>query len=293
VRYRNDETVRSLAMGVVPVAGLLAQTARTLRQAEFACLLQLSQLDRAERAPMLLSADRFVRSSVSAVGSPDVRSSLLDRFGLFGIRLATVLILSGITDPTALARELSRRSGLDELVRVIGSQFRVRSAQLKARTALVGVETLMRQRPHAGTEGLAASVERIQAGAHEFRELRLLATARTAGLSLAPDLTAEAMRLIGGDGITPADRVGLAEDASAAQVRSEALRSLLSWRTRSESPFTDRATAEVCEVVVRSCEAILAQLHDDSSAPSTTRLVLGPEPLGRAGEETEDQANAG
>ena len=243
LRYRNDDTVRSLAMGVVPVAGLLAQSARTLRQTEFACLVRLTQLDRVERERMLISADRFIRSSVTDLGTPDTRSGLLDRFGLFGLRLATVLISSGITDPTALARELCRRSGLDELVRLIGSQFRVRASQLKAHTALVGVETLLRQRPRAGTEGLAASLERIQAGAHEFRELRLLAAARTAGLALAPDLAAEAMRLVGGDGITPADRVGLAEDASVAQVRSEALRSLLSWRARSESPFTGRATA--------------------------------------------------
>jgi Predicted GTPases len=293
LRYRNDKTVRSLAMGVVPVAGLLAQSARTLRQAEFACLTQLTRLDRVEREQLLISADRFIRSRTDAIGSPDTRSALLDRFGLFGLRLATVLISSGITDPTALARELARRSGLDELVRLIRSQFRVRDAQLKARTALVGVETLLRQRPRTGTEGLAASVERIQAGAHEFRELRLLAAARTAGLPLAPELTTEALRLIGGDGVTPADRLGLGEEASAAQVRSEALRAVLSWRTRLENPFTDRATGEVCQVVIRSCEAILAQVADDSTAPPTARLVLGPEPLAGAGEEAEDQRHAG
>jgi hypothetical protein len=284
-RYRNDDTVRSLAMGVIPVAGLLAQSARTLRQAEFASLVRIAGLDRAERDQLLLSADRFVRSSTTAAGSVDARSALLDRFGLFGIRLAAVLILSGIADPTALARELSRRSGLDELVRLIGNQFRVRSSQLKARAALVGVETLLRQRPHAGTETLAASLERIRAGAHEFRELRLLAMARTAGFPLAPELTEEAMRLIGGDGTGVSERLGLPEGAPIDQVRSEALDKVLSWRARSENPFTNRAVADVCQTVVRSCEAIVAQLQDDSGGFATARLVLGPEPGSGAGEE--------
>jgi hypothetical protein len=209
------------------------------------------------------------------------------------IERTPALILSGIADPTALARELSRRSGLDELVRLIDSQFRTRSAQLKARAALVGVETLLRQRPHVGTEALAASLERIRAGAHEFRELRLLAMARTAGLPLGAELTAEALRLIGGDGIATADRLGLPEDAPVEQVRSQALDYVLSWRTRSENPFTSRDTAEVCQTVLRSCEAILAQLKDDSGAYTTAHLVLRPEPRGGAGDESQNQRHTG
>ncbi|GAB3040437.1 dynamin-like GTPase family protein [Parafrigoribacterium mesophilum] len=284
-RYRNEDTLRSLAMGVIPVAGLLAQSARTMRQAEFASLVQIAGLDRAERDKLLLSADRFIRSGGTAPGSADARSALLDRFGLFGIRLATVLILSGIADPTTLARELSRRSGLDELVRLIGNQFRVRASQLKARAALVGIETLLRQRPHVGTETLAASLERILAGAHEFRELRLLAMARTTGLPLSPELTEEAMRLIGADGLGVSERLGLPDGAPPEQVRSTALDQVRIWRTRSESPLTNRAAAEVCEAVVRSCEAILAQLQDDSGGFATARLVLGPEPGSGGGEE--------
>jgi hypothetical protein len=284
-RYRNDDTVRSLAMGVIPVAGLLAQSARTLRQAEFASLVRIAGLDRAERDKLLLSAGRFVRSSDTELGSLEARSALLDRFGLFGIRLASVLILSGIADPTALARELSRRSGLDELVRLIGNQFRVRSSQLKARAAVIGIETLLRQRPHAGTETLAATLERIRAGAHEFRELRLLAMARTAGLPLAAELAEEAIRLIGGEGTGVSERLGLPEGAPLDQVRSEALDRVLTWRTRSENPFTNRAVAEVCQTVVRSCEAIVAELHNESGGFATARLVLGPEPGSGAGEE--------
>ena len=175
-RYRRDDALRGLVLGVAPIAGLLAQSARTLRQAEFAALAELARLDRAERERLAISADRFVRTVEGVTVSPEMRATLLARFGLFGIRLATVLIRSGMADPTALAHELARRSGLDELIGLIDGQFQARAAQLKARTALLAVETLLRDRPRAGTERLAASLERIQASAHEFRELQLLAT---------------------------------------------------------------------------------------------------------------------
>jgi hypothetical protein len=49
-RYSGDETLRALVMGVVPIAGLVAQSARTRRQAEFAALAQLARIDRPARA---------------------------------------------------------------------------------------------------------------------------------------------------------------------------------------------------------------------------------------------------
>ncbi len=259
-RYRNDSTLRAVAMGIVPVAGLLAQTARTMRHAEFAVLLELSKLDRAERERMLLSADRFIRSADHIWADAEARAALLDRFGIFGIRLATVLINSGTTEPTELAHELARRSGLDELVGLVAGQFQVRADHLKAYSAMVGVETLLRERPRAGTENMVASLERIRVGAHEFRELRLLAASRTTGLNLPTDLAAEAERLFGGTGVEPTDRLGLTHDASADDIRSAALASLARWHAHSENPLNDRATTEVCQAVVRSCEAILARL---------------------------------
>jgi hypothetical protein len=261
-RYRNDESLRPLALGVVPIAGLLAQSARSLRQAEFAALVDLARLDRAERERLLVSADRFIRPTPSLTVDGETRTALLARFGLFGIRLASALIRSGVAEPTKLARELTRRSGLDELLRLLGTQFQARASHLKARTTLVGLETLLRDRPCNGSERLAASLERIHASAHEFQELQLLATARTTGLGLAPDLSAEVERLTGGSGIDSADRLGLPSDSPEDELRAHALTALQRWRTRAESPLTDRATVEVCRIVARSCEAALADLSD-------------------------------
>ena len=258
-RYRRDHNLRKLALGVVPVAGLLAQSARAMRQQDFVSLQQLAGLDRADREKMLLSADRFLRSTSPESLSAEARASLLARYGLFGIRLAVVLIRNGFDEPTPLAHELARRSGLDPLLDLLARQFQARAEALKARTALVGVESLLRTSPRPGTEHLAAALERLQANAHEFRELRLLATLRTTGVPLSSELANEAEGLIGGWGAASHVRLGLDADATPDELSDEARRFLLRWRAVAENPLTDRSALDACRVVIRSCEGILAE----------------------------------
>jgi hypothetical protein len=166
---------------------------------------------------------------------------------------------SGFTEPTRLAHELARRSGLDPLLDMVNRQFRTRADTLKARTALVGIEALLRGSPRDGTGQLAAALERIQVNAHEFRELRVLATLRTTGVALNHDLADEAERVVGGWGTAPHLRLGLEPEAGPEEVSVEARRCLQRWRMVSESPMTDRSAADVCRVVMRSCEGVLAE----------------------------------
>lgn len=291
-RYSGDETVHALVMGVVPIAGLVAQSARTLRQAEFTALARLARLDRPARERMMLSADRLVLPSTELDVSPEARRELLERFGMFGIRLALALLRGGIDDPTVLADELVRRSGLDELLRLLAGQFQARSDQLKSRTVMAGVESLLREHPREGTAELARSLERLQDNAHEFRELRLLATARTEGLGLTRELAAEAERLVGGQGVTPAERLGLDQDSTPDMLRAGARSCLHRWRAMTENPLTSRRTAEVCHVVARSCEAILAGGQEGSGPLPVVHRGLGPEPGPGSGQEADDPRHA-
>jgi hypothetical protein len=257
-RYRRDHSLRKLALGVVPVAGLLAQSARSMRQSDFEALQVLAAMERKDREKLLLSADRFLRSAGPEGLTTAARASLLERFGLFGIRLAVVLIRNGFAEPTPLAHELARRSGLDPLLAMLSRQFQARAEALKARTALVGVETLLRASPREGTGPLAAALERLQVNAHEFRELRLLATLRTTGTSLAPELANEAEGLIGGWGAAAHVRLGLDPDSGPEQLAAGARRFLDRWRAVAENPLTDRSALDACRVVIRSCEGIIA-----------------------------------
>jgi hypothetical protein len=146
-RYRTDPAVRALCLDVVPVAGLLAESGRTLRQAEFEALRDLAVLSREDRDSLLLSADRFVKTPLpdAAAATSDVRSALIQRFGVFGIRLATVLVRDGFLTGSALADELVRRSGLDEVTRILTTQFAARADALKCRSALLTVQRELRK----------------------------------------------------------------------------------------------------------------------------------------------------
>lgn len=282
-RYRTDGALRSLALDVVPIAGLLAQSARTLREHEFEALRELARLGRNARERMLVSVDRFVRDDAGIDVSPDERRNLLDRFGMFGIRMSTVAIRSGCDDSTELADELYRRSGMDDLVRLVADQFRSRADALKARTALAALGTLVRDRPRPEAAGIGGAIERLESNAHELRELALLSAARTTGVGLPPAEAAEAERLIGGDGTSVERRLGLADEAGADEVREAAAAALQRWRALSGSPLLDRAAVEACDVVTRTCEAMVM-----STAPESVerlRLVLHAEPPMGAGDE--------
>jgi hypothetical protein len=259
-RYRADDKIRGLCQTVVAVAGLLAQTGRTMRQHEFAALTTLAELPRADLEAMLLSVDRFSRIELDALDS-DSRARLMERFGLFGVRLSTTLIRQGMTDPNTIAAELVKRSGLDELRTVLATQFTERRDLLKARSALLAVDLVLTREPRPAAAPLAAEVERILAGAHEFAELRLLSSLRAGVVKLPVEALQEAERLLGGDGGSAAARLGLEADAGPDELRAAALDAVTRWQRRAESPMSGRAVSDVARLVVRSCEGVLAGLR--------------------------------
>ncbi len=260
IRYRKDEKLRGLAQTVVAVAGLLAHTGRTLRQDEYLALQALAALPDSEREAMLLTADRFVRPDGPADPSTEVRHRLLDRLGLFGVRLSVQLLRRGTNDAAELSQILVERSGLNELRGLLASQFAERRDLLKARSALLAIDLVLRREPRPDAAPVAMDVERVLAGAHEFAELRLLADLRTRTVRLPTDVQQEAERLLGGDGGSPAARLGLPREADPSQLRAAALEALGRWQRRAESPMSGRSVADAARIIVRSCEGVLANL---------------------------------
>jgi 50S ribosome-binding GTPase len=263
-RYRSDDKIRGLCQTVVAVAGLLAQTGRTMRQHEFTALSALAALPRADLESMLLSVDRFSRAELGSADSPgvdsDTRARLMERFGLFGVRLSTTLIRQGMNDPNTIATELVRRSGLDELRTVLSTQFSERRDLLKARSALLAVDLVLTREPRPSAAPLVAEVERILAGAHEFSELRLLSSIRAGAVKMTPEVLEEAERLLGGDGGSATARLGLEPGTGPRELRAAALEAVTRWQRRAESPMSSRAVSDAARLVVRSCEGMLAGL---------------------------------
>ncbi|MGR2753856.1 dynamin family protein [Agromyces arachidis] len=283
-RYRSDGSLRSLALDVVPVAGLLAQSARTLREHEFDALRRLARLRRTDRERMLMSVDRFVREDAPVDVSAEERRNLLRRFGMFGIRMAAVSIRAGHHDATSLADELYRRSGMEDLIHLVGGQFRSRADVLKASSALAALRSLLAERPPAAAF-IERSIERLEANAHELRELAMLSAARTTGLGLAAADSAEAERLIGAAGTGLAERLGMPPDAPSEDLHRAAAAALARWRALAGSPLLDRAAAEACDVVTRTCEALVIAAGPASVERRRLHLAPSPEPVVGAREE--------
>jgi dynamin family protein len=261
-RYRTEPALRGLCQNVVAVAGLLAQTARTLRQSEYAVLRELAGGPREELDAALLTADRFVADdgpvARAAPGTTVAsRQALLRRFGVFGLRTSTLLVRQGADSPAALAAELVRRSGLAELRQVLHTQFAERRDLLKARSALLALDHLLRTEPRPGSAGLVGDVERIFAGAHEFTELRLLGALRSRAVALPAEVVDEAERLLGESGAAAPTRLGLPVDAGPDDVRAAAMDALARWQDLAENPMVARSAADAARVVIRTCEGLL------------------------------------
>ncbi|WP_431797678.1 dynamin family protein [Microbacterium kunmingense] len=291
-RYEKDGDLASLSLGVVPVAGLLAESAKTLRENEYAAFKELAALPRDDRERLMVSADRFARPSDLTSLSEKARKALLSRFGIFGVRLAVALIRGGATTSTELAEQLVQHSGLNELQGFVREQFRTRGADLKVRGVLDGLEQTIRDDPREGTQSILAGIERIRATAHTLRELSLLSQAKASGLPLRAADATTAERIIGGQGVTPTARLGL-DEATDEAVRDEVDTQLAYWRSLSQSPLTERAAVEVCRVVIRSLEEIASEVVRATGGADIDATGRPAQRVGEGAEEQREDGEAG
>ncbi|MFD4470311.1 dynamin family protein [Rhodococcus sp. NPDC058505] len=259
-RFATELERTGLCQAVVPVAGLLALGARTLRESEFEAFRALAAVPADDLQIAMLSADRFARPDSPLPVPAELRTQLADRFGLFGIRLAVALIKLGARDSPTLAADLVERSGLNELRQVIDVQFGQRADQLKAHSALLAVERVLAAEPGAAAAGVRGGVSRALSDTHGFQEIRLLGRLRSTPLALSEEDAGHLQRLIGGGGIAAHARLGLDPDAPIAQQRAVALGAVRYWRARAEHPLVDRFTARACAAAARSAEGVLADL---------------------------------
>ncbi|MEU8216549.1 hypothetical protein AB0C47_12345 [Micromonospora taraxaci] len=259
-RHYRDPRVGALSVNVVACSGRLGLAGRMLGESDFAALAALARVPRAELDAHLISADRFVRGELPVRLDTEARAALLDRFGIFGVRLAATLVRSGFDSRVKLSAELIRRSGLTELRESVTRCFIDRRDALKARSALAAVETVLRAEPTRGSDELVGAVEQILAGAHEFRELRLLVALRNTRLGFDAELADEAQRLVGGNGVGLAARLGVEHEATAQRLWEVAAEAQWRWRDRAEDPLLPLAQRRGAQVVVRSCEGMIAEL---------------------------------
>lgn len=257
-RYAVDPQVRALCASVTPLAGLLAETGLTLREDEVATLRTLASTEAATLERMLLSAEEFGEVSASDL-TVELRRHLLDRLGMFGIRVALQELAAGATTAAALGPRLVARSGLDDLRALIAEHFVPRSRILKARSAVQALRALAGSRRADDpvlADRLDREVEHVEAGAVEFARMRGAHLVRTGEARVNDRERSDLERLL--LAATPAAAFGLPPGVPADELKRTALEGVAKWRDRASDPLADPAVVEVFETAARSCEAIFA-----------------------------------
>ncbi|HWS33848.1 MAG TPA: hypothetical protein VN408_14045 [Actinoplanes sp.] len=256
-RRRREPAIGALCQDVVAVSPLIGHAARTLREDEFRSIAAIAALPKTEVDPFLLSTDRF--AALAVIDHP-VRLALLRRFGLGGIRLAVTLVRTGSSTRVTLSERLHEHSGLKDLQASIAELFTARRSALKARSALIVLDQILRTELLPPSAQLLAELELLLAGAHDFTELRLLSALRAGRVELPPDLALEAHRILGGTGTSLGERLGLPPEATGADVWAVATAGAERWRRETTVAERTPAQRRAAAVVLRSCEALLAGL---------------------------------
>ena len=251
-RMGRDERVRALVGAVVPVAGLLAETAQTLRESEVAVLRTLAAAPDDELRIMLRSVDDLCDVSRSAL-TVESRRAVLQRLGLFGVRLAFDELRTGrATTAGDLSRVLLEASGLAELRALVRERFLPRARTLKARSAMVALDALVReiQADHPElVRGIRTQLEQAEAEGGEIAALTAAHLVAAGVVRTTPDERSEVAEVL------------LASEGpvAAARVRSEPdrLQAIERWRLRSTDPRAGQLLVQVCETMARVYEQAL------------------------------------
>ncbi|MGF3054596.1 dynamin family protein [Microbacterium sp. YY-03] len=268
-RLRKHPDLASMCDAIVPVSGLMGMGAASLRQADFVVFRDLADRDPKTTEHLLLSAEHFIASKESWLPNEQTRIDLVDRFGMYGIRIAFAAIRGGIADAESLATELTRRSGLEELRRLIDVNFSQRQSELKAHAVVLAVNELLRRTPKPGSAELLARTDEHLTNAQAFTEMQVVGRIAARGYALPLEALTELERLLGGQGTADNVRLGLAADDHAShQMRDVAIAHLRRWRAFAADPLLDRTTHRACKAAERSCEEIIERWILRTALPS-------------------------
>ncbi|MEV6931239.1 dynamin family protein [Dactylosporangium sp. NPDC051485] len=235
---RAYEQLRTSVFDVVPVVGLLAETARArmLSEADLAALRALAALDELDLEDLLIDVDEFARSGAA-------HGRLAGHLHRYGIRVATAALrgrpgldLDGLHAALLAASGFgsAATSGVGSVAAGI-AHFTERAAQLKALAAIGSLRRLVRAPAGAGDRAALASLaDAVDEGrplTASLRGLRVFAALDAVGrgqLSLDDEMLAELVALARED--TPAAQLGLPPDAGPKEIAREARARSVRWR---------------------------------------------------------------
>jgi hypothetical protein len=293
---RYSERFTAEVAAVVPVVGLLAETAETaaLTETDARHLAALAGLDPLALEPLLWSADRFVEGD-APVGRAE-RERLLALLDLYGIERALAYAREGDSSATRLRQRLAGLSGIAEVRRAVTSLFNAKDDVLKVRSVL----DLLYRLSYRNREGadprllleLRSKVEglRLDPSMHRVAELEAWHAVCSGKITLPEALRLDLQRLVAP--ASAAARLGVGEGDPDA-MRQAAIAAMNRWRAFMVSD-ADPAQAGLARVVLRSFQLAHAAAGDppiasvQSSTGAARSEASGPtgggESPGAAGE---------
>ena len=259
-RYATDPRVAAMCTAVVTLAGLLAETGRTLTESEAATVRALAEQTDDDLTDQLISVDRFARGTESVPA--EQREALMDRLGIYGVRIAVTDARRAIAKgrrPTGadLGQHLLEQSGIIGLVRAVEEFFVPQTETFKARSALIGLRAIAHQVAEtdpALSDRQLGRLEQLEAGATDLlaQRLRFLLASDEVRLTDVQRLRAE---LLVRDEPVRA-RLGLLPDADAPALEERARKTVEVWRELSGGGLLDPLTAETVDGLVRIAESL-------------------------------------
>lgn len=223
----------STVSDVVPVVGLLAETAATDRFTEddAHALSVLAALDEIELEDALLSAQDLLDADM-----PDLdvrrRRRLLSMLDIYGIGIGVDLVRDGARGASALLAGFATRSGLDPISQIVDDTFARRADALKARAGLADlrrVASFAGSSDQAGVQAMAGPMERVELdpALHDLRVVDALRRVEDGSIDLPTGLGADLRRLALES--SPARQLGLAEGADGSAIAVAASHAVRVW----------------------------------------------------------------
>lgn len=215
---------RGLVSDVLPVMGLLAETATTaaLTERDARALETLAGFgDDLDREDLVISAESFLTLDGPEVDG-QARRRLLDLVGLYGVRLALELIDDGARGAGPLLAAFEQRSGLAPLQDLVFDRLGRHASLLKANNALSDLRRLAHS--EAGTAEEAAVLRELQApldlleidpSLHHLRVVQVLQDVSTGDLRIPAGMVGDLERLA--TGTDPFSRLGESDPEAAKQ----------------------------------------------------------------------------
>jgi energy-coupling factor transporter ATP-binding protein EcfA2 len=241
---RHSQRLQREVAAVLPVLGLLAETAETyaLDAQHAADLATLADAGIGAEHPALWSADHFYLDEQIPI-PVERRRSLIGILGIYGLKLTIALARDEVRGAAALQRVLAERSGLSEVRRSLAQTFVPRAEVLKTSSALDRMERLsFRGRPEDASplRALRAGIEALRDddSMHRVAEFDALRECLTLDLpapddvprhrvTLSTDLYEDVLRLV--HNTSARQRCGLDSDATDQELMRAAEAGAAKW----------------------------------------------------------------